>query len=429
MPKESRRTAALAFIFVTVLLDMLAVGLVVPVLPKLVVDFLHGNTSQGAEMFGVFGTVWALMQFLFAPVLGALSDRFGRRPIVLFSNLGLGLDYILMALAPNIAWLFIGRIISGISAASFPTASAYIADISPPEKRAQGFGLLGAAFGIGFVLGPAVGGILGQINPRLPFWVAAALSLANSSYGLFVLPESLPPEKRSPYSWARANPVGALALLRSHPELLGLAAVNFLGFVAHEVLPSVFVLYAGYRYHWEQRDIGITLATVGICSAVVQSLVIRPAVRWLGDRRALLLGLVFGGAGFAIFGLAPTGLLFWTGVPVMALWGLAGPTAQGLMSRRVSDSEQGRLQGASSSLRGITGMIGPLLFAFTFASFIDQGAAVQAGWHLPGAPFLLAACLLAASLPLAIWVTRGKDAGGNAEPNMTDNPAAEQLAH
>lgn len=396
------RRAAVIFIFITVVLDMLAVGMIVPVLPKLVVTFLGGDVARAAGIYGLFGTVWALMQFIFSPVLGSLSDRFGRRPVILLSNLGLGLDYILMALAPTMAWLFIGRVISGITAASFPTAGAYIADVTPPEKRAGAFGLLGAAFGIGFILGPAVGGILGGIDPRLPFWFAAGLSLLNALYGFFVLPESLSRDRRAPFTWRKANPMGSLKLLRSHPELFSLASVNLLGFIAHEALPSVYVLYAGYRYGWDERTIGLSLAAVGLCSGLVQALLIRPIVARFGERNTLIAGLAFGVAGFFVFGFASSGFAFWWGIPLTALWGLAGPAAQGLMSRRVSASEQGQLQGANSSLRGISGMIGPGIFTLIFAAFIGA----RSDWHLPGAPFYLAALLLAGACVLAWRVTR-----------------------
>ena len=399
--RAAPRRAALAFIFVTVALDMLALGMVIPVLPKLVVSFLGGDTARAARIYGLFGTVWALMQFVFSPVLGALSDRFGRRPVVLLSNFGLGLDYILMALSPNLGWLFVGRVVSGITAASVPTAGAYIADVTPPEKRAGAFGLLGAAFGLGFVLGPALGGVLGAVNPRLPFWAAAGFSLVNAAYGVLVLPESLSPEGRAGFAWRRANPVASLTLLRSHHELIGLASVNFVGYIAHEVLPSTFVLYAGYRYGWDARAVGLTLAAVGVSSAIVQAGLVRPVVRLLGERRALLLGLGFGAAGLALYGTARTGREFCAGIPVMALWGLSWPAAQGLMTRRVSGSDQGRLQGSINSLRGIAGLIGPGLFTLTFAGFIGGRAP-----HLPGAPFLLAALLLATALGLAWRATR-----------------------
>ena len=369
------RRAALIFIFVTVVLDVLALGIIVPVLPALVVDFLGGDTARAAETYGLFATAWALMQFVASPILGALSDRFGRRPIILTSIAGLGLDYILMALAPNLGWLFVGRVISGVTSANFATAAAYIADVTPVEDRAKGFGMIGAAFGLGFVLGPALGGLLGTISPRLPFWVSAALCLANSCYGLFVLPESLPLDRRSPrFSWARANPLGSLRLLRSHTELFGLASVTFLYYVAHEVLPSTFVLYTSYRYGWNTGTVGLTLALVGVCTAIVSGGLVGPIVARIGERRAALTGLTFGAIAFAIYGLAPRGTLFVAGVPVMAIWGLFGPSAQGLMTRRVAVSEQGQLQGALMGLRGLSGLISPFIFTFTFATFIGPRA-------------------------------------------------------
>src|ERR1051325_515555 len=348
-PIKPARRAALVFIFITIVLDMLAVGMIVPVLPKLVENFLGGDTAKAARVYGIFATVWALMQFVFAPLLGTMSDRFGRRPIVLLSNFGLGLDYILMALAPTLSWLFVGRVISGITAASVPTAGAYIADVTPEEKRAKAFGMLGAAFGIGFIVGPAVGGLLGSITPRLPFWVAAALSLLNAMYGLFVLPESLSQEKRARFSWARANPLGSLKLLRSHHELFGLAVATFLSALAHDSLPSTFVYYADYRYHWTPRTIGFVLATVGICFGVVQGAFVGRIVGYFGERRALMVGLLFGTIGFAIYGFAAYGWIFWLGIPVMSIWGISGPAAQGMMCRRVNPTEQGQLQGAIGS--------------------------------------------------------------------------------
>jgi MFS transporter, DHA1 family, tetracycline resistance protein len=404
LPGTRRRQAALIFIFITVVLDMLALGMVIPVLPILVRTFLGGDTARASEVFGVFATAWSLMQFLFSPIQGALSDRFGRRPVILISNFGMGLDYIFMALAPSLAWLFVGRVISGITAANIATAFAYIADVTPPEKRAQGFGLIGAAFGVGFVLGPALGGLLGAIDPRAPFWLAASLSLANAMYGVFVLPESLPPEKRAPFAWRRANPVGSLVLLRSHPELTGLALVNFLVNVAHAVLPAITVLYMAYRYGFDERQVGLTFALVGVCSVAVQMGLIGRFVARFGERAALLTGLVFGAVGFALYGVATTGTMFLIGVPVMALWGMSGPAAQGLMTRRVSASEQGQLQGANASITGIANMVGPGLFALIFAYAIGAGR----DWHLPGAPFLLAALLLALSALLAWRVTRAR---------------------
>jgi MFS transporter, DHA1 family, tetracycline resistance protein len=397
-----RREAAFAFIFATVLLDMLAVGIIIPVLPKLVFDFLGGDAEETAKILGIFGTAWALMQFFFSPLQGALSDSFGRRLMILLSNFGVGLDYVLMALAPTLGWLFVGRVISGITAASISTAYAYVADVTPPEKRAARFGLLGAAFGAGFVLGPALGGLAGTISPRLPFWIAAGLSLANALYGLVILPESLPAARRSRFLWRRANPFGALALLRSQAMLFRLATVNFLGNLAHAVLPSIGVLYMMYRYGWNESIVGLTLAGVGIASIIVSGVVVGPVTRWIGERATLMVGLLFGVAGFLIFALAPTGLIFWLAVPVMALWGLEGPACMALMSRLVGSSEQGRLQGANASVTGIANLFGPGLFTLTFAFAIGGGRE----FNLPGAPFLIASLLLAAAAVTAWLATR-----------------------
>jgi DHA1 family tetracycline resistance protein-like MFS transporter len=397
-----KRRAAFIFVFITVLLDMLALGIVIPVLPKLVVDFLAGDAARAADYLGLFGTAWALMQFVFSPIHGALADRFGRRPVILISNFGLGLDYILMALSPNIWWLFVGRLISGISAASITTAYAYIADVTPPAERAVRFGMLGVAFGAGFVFGPALGGLAGTIDPRLPFWIAAGLSLLNGFYGLLVLPESLPREQRAPFSWRIANPLGSLKLLRSQSRLLGLASVNFLGGLAHSSLPSIGVLYMMFRYRWDERTVGFTMAAIGLCAMIVQGGLIRPTVKRFGERTTLVIGLGFGLAGFATWGLAPTGLIFWLGIPLLALWGFASAASLGLMSHLVGPSEQGQLQGANSSLTGIANLLGPILFTQIFALFIGE----RTDWHLPGAPFLLAALLLFFAAVLAWRTTR-----------------------
>ncbi|MET0792101.1 MAG: TCR/Tet family MFS transporter [Polyangiaceae bacterium] len=407
-PRPPTRTrAAFLLIFITVALDMLALGVMIPVLPKLIVEFEHGNMADAAGAAGIFGFSWAAMQFIFSPLLGAVSDRHGRRPVILLSNFGLGLDYLLMALAPSLSWLFVGRLVSGITSANISTAYAYIADVTPEDERAAKFGMLGAAFGLGFVIGPALGGVLGGISLRLPFWAAAGLSLTNALYGFFILPESLSAEKRAPFAWSKANPFGSLALLRSHPRLLGLAVVAFLYNVAHDSLPSVFVLYSDYRYHWSERMVGLCLAAVGIASTIVSALLVGPLVKRLGERNALLIGLAFGVLGFGIYGWAPTGAWFLSGIPLLAIWGLAGPSFQALMSRRVEESAQGRLQGALASMSGVTGMIGPLLFTQIFAFGISSRT-----FHLPGAPYWLSSALLAASLAVAFVVAR--DAEGEA---------------
>jgi len=408
------RRAAVAFILITVLLDMLALGMIIPVLPNLIEAFRGGDTARAATTLALFGTVWAAVQFFAAPVLGSLSDRFGRRPVVLMSNFGLGFDYVLMALAPTLGWLFVGRLISGVTAASIPAAFAYIADVTPADKRARSFGLMGAAFGIGFIVGPVLGGVLSRGGPRLPFWVAAALSLTNAMYGLFVLPESLPRERRMPFSWARANPWGALKLLRTHRQLLGFASVHFLYYMAHQSLQNVFVLYTGYRYGWDSFTVGLALGAVGVATSIVQGGLVGPIVGRLGERRTLLMSLCFGVGAFVIYGLAPTGVRFALGILVMAFWGLYGPSAQGLMTRRVGPNEQGQLQGALTSVVTITGILGPALFSLTFATFIGS----KRDWHLPGAPFLVAAALLAIAFGIVWRITRPQQADAAAAPAL-----------
>jgi DHA1 family tetracycline resistance protein-like MFS transporter len=341
------------------------------------------------------------MQFVCSPLLGVLSDRFGRRPVIVLSNVGLGLDYVLMALAPTVSWLFAGRVIAGITSASMTTASAYVADVALPEERAAGFGLVGAAFGLGFIAGPAIGGLLGGIDPRLPFWFAAALSLTNAAYGFFVLPESLQREHRRAIVWRRANPFGALKLLRSHQQLLGLAAVAFLSTLAGVVLPSIYVLYVSDRYGWNTRTVGFSLTLVGVCCALAQAGLVKPAVARLGERGAMLAGLLCGAAGMAVFGTATTGAIFVCGTPLMALWGLAPAAAQSIMTRRVGASEQGQLQGALGSLASVAALLGPELFTLIYArSIAGHGAR-----NMPGAAWLLSTIMLLGATVLMLRVT------------------------
>jgi DHA1 family tetracycline resistance protein-like MFS transporter len=394
------RRAAASFIFLTITLDMLALGMIAPVLPRLIASFMAGDVSSSARMLGLFSTVFAVMQFFFSPILGSLSDRFGRRPIVLLSNFGLGLDYLLMAWAPALGWLFVGRVISGITASSIPTGMAYMTDVTPPEKRAGVFGLLGAAFGVGFVLGPALGGILGGYSPRLPFWVAGALSLLNGLYGLVVLPESLGKEHRSPFSWSRANPVGSMRMLGSNKILLGLAAVLVLGYLAQQSLMNVYVLYSDYRFGWSDRAVGLSLALVGIIQGFYGAGLVKPVVKRLGERGALTFGLIGGAIGYIMIGLSKTGILMLWGIPVLNLMSVAWPSAQSIMSREVSPSQQGQMQGAVQGLRMLAGIVGPVMFTWVFSKTYGSGAAI----HMPGAAFYLAASLLAVSLVVAQWV-------------------------
>jgi len=409
------RKAALAFILITVALDILALGMIIPVLPHLFEGFLGHDTARAAQYYGYAGMLWAAMQFLFSPVLGALSDRFGRRPVILLSNLGLGLDYIMMALAPTLSWLFIGRAISGITAASITTAGAYIADVTPAEKRAAAFGMIGAAFGLGFVVGPALGGLLGGIDPHLPFWVAAGMSLANFCYGWLVLPESLPPEKRTPrFLWKTANPLASLIWLKNHGELFGLASVHFLTSLAHYVFPSTFVLYTGYRYGWGPTEVGIALGLVGVATAIVQGGLVGRIVPRLGERRALMVGLGCGAVGLCCYGLAPTGYWMLCAIPIASFWGLSGPSIQSLMTKQLHPHEQGRLQGALSSVMGIAGMVGPGLFSQVFAEFIGPSRAL----HLPGAALLVAAFLLLVAMMLAAQIARVATFAAQSKPSL-----------
>ena len=398
--------AAFVFILVMVAFDFLAFGIIAPVLPDLIRQFEGGDFARASSITGYFGFAWATMQFIFSPILGAWSDRFGRRPVILISCFGLSIDYVFMALAPSLRWLFVGRLISGITTSNVSTAFAYVTDVTPPEKRAKPFGLISAVFGLGFVIGPAVGGYLGNINLRFPFWAAAALSFGNALYGYFILPESLPPERRAKSAWHMANPLGALKLLRSHPELAGLSIVTTLYYLAHNSLPSIWALYTEYRYAWSRRDVGLSLAVVGVCAAVVSGVLVGPFVKRFGERRSLLSGLFFGTLGFAGFALASRGWMILAVVPFIALWGIAAPAIQSLMSRHIDPSSQGKLQGAINSLRAVTGMAGPILFTQVFALAIAPRATV----HFPGAPYFLAALLLFSSLLVAAYVTRPSEA-------------------
>ncbi|MGA7297007.1 MAG: TCR/Tet family MFS transporter [Rhodanobacteraceae bacterium] len=410
----SRRRAALVFIYITVVLDMLAFGIVIPVLPHLIEQLAGGGIAEAAWWVGVFSTVFAAVQFAFSPVQGALSDRFGRRPVILISNLGLALDMVILALAPTLWLLFVARVVLGVTAASFTTANAYIADITPREKRAGAYGILGSAFGLGFILGPGLGGLLGGIDLRLPFWVSAGLALCNFLYGYFILPESLPRESRTQrFEFHNAHPLGSLKLLRRYPMVLGLAVVMFLVYLAHYVLQTVFVLYADFRYGWGPQAVGLVLMMVGAFDGAVQAFLSGRLAPRFGERRVLLAGLLFGIGAFILMGAANTGWVFLLGIPLMALWGLAGPPIQAIMTHEVDPSEQGRLQGAVTSLGSFAGIFGPYLFAQVFATSIAPDARL----HVPGLAFGLAALLLLIGTCIAARVTR----------NMRDTPASAEI--
>jgi DHA1 family tetracycline resistance protein-like MFS transporter len=394
----SGRRAAFGFIFVSAVASAMSIGIMVPILPNLLKQFVGGDTAAASEWNVVFATCGGAMSFLAGPVLGLLSDRWGRRPVLLVSLSGLGLDFLFMAFAPTLAWLFVGRLISGATSGVFSTANAYVADVTEPAGRARAFGWMGAAFSVGFLAGPALGGLLGQVNLRLPFIAAAALTLANAVYGVLILPESLPRERRAErFTLLRANPVGSLSLLRSRPGLSGLAGVYFLNQLASMVWPSVFVLYTGYRYGWTPGVVGLTMMAGSLMGVGVQSFLVGPTISRFGERGAMLAGAAAGTVGFCWYGLAPTGPLYWVGMPINCLGGLLIPGLQGLMSHRVGADQQGQLQGANQSLAGLASVVGPSLFGLSFAWAVRRPEL-----HLPGLPLLLGAIAMAACFALGL---------------------------
>jgi len=392
------RKPALAFVFVTLVLDILGIGLIIPILPRLIESLCGGNVSAASSVYGSLAALYSLMQFVFAPVLGSLSDRFGRRAVILSSLLGSGLDYLVLAFAPTLPWFFVGRIIAGITGANIAASSAYIADVSPPEKRAGNFGLIGAAFGLGFIAGPALGGLLGHLGLRVPFFVAAGLTLLNWLYGLFVLPESLPLVNRRAFSWARANPVGSLLALKRYPVVLGLTGTFFLINLAHQTLPSTWVLYTGYRYHWNSAQVGLSLAIVGLMAAIVQGGLARRIVPALGERRSIIIGLTNATIVMTAYGLATRGWMVYAILVVGSLGAIAMPAIQGLISRSVPLNEQGAMQGSLASLGSVAGIIGPPLATGLFGYFISPRAPA----HVPGVAFFWGSFLIFCSLLLAL---------------------------
>ena len=405
------RRAATGFIFVTVVIDVMAGTMAFPVMPTLIAQVSPGSPARTAELFGVLGTLFFVMQFVASPVQGALSDRFGRRPIILGSAFGLAADFVIMALAPSIVWLAIGRVIGGVLAGSITAANAYVADTTAPEKRATQFGFLFAAMAFGQTVGPALGGFLAGYGTRVPFWAAAGLSLLSALYGLFVLPESLRNDNPAPLVWAELHPVGAVAkLVRITPAFLPWAVAVALGALAGVGVNNVFVVYAGYRYGWTPRDIGVLLSTIGIVSVALQVLVVSRAVKLLGERTTMLIGFALIAGGFAAAGFAPTGGLFFAAVLVSILGNISGPAQSSLMSRLVGPEDQGLLSGAINAIRSFDGMIGPVLFTVLFAQSLRLGGVA---WS--GLAFVVAALLFAASGLLSAWITRAPPASARAE--------------
>ena len=398
---RSRFNPAIGFILVTAALDVMALGIIIPVLPALIVEFT-GSDADAGVWNGIMVALWAGMQFLFSPIIGSLSDRYGRRPVILISALGLAADFALMAVAPDLWWLAVGRILGGITSSSFTTTFSYMADITPPEQRSRAYGLIGAAYSAGFVAGPVIGGFLGEIGPRVPFWAAAGLALVAFVYGLLVIPESLKPELRTPFSWRRANPIGSLHLLRSHRQLSGLAIVYFLVYVAHNVFAAVFVLYAGYRYGWSIWEIGLSLALWGVLDIIAQAALVGPMVKRIGDFATMTIGLVLGALGLVLLGLAADTPTFIAGIVVSSMWGLAMPTIQSLMTQRVSETEQGQLQGANQSVASIASVVAPLFFGWLYGLSIGPDAVLP---H-PGFVFFTAGVVLGLSALIGLRARR-----------------------
>ena len=382
----------------TLVLDILGIGLIIPITPRLVESFQGTGVADASKTYGLLVALYSLMQFGGAPVLGSLSDRFGRRPVILLSLLGAGLDYFLLAFAPTLGWFFVGRIIAGLTGANFAAATAYIADISPPEKRAANFGMIGAAFGLGFILGPALGGVLGDVGLRVPFIVAGVLTLLNALYGWFVLPESLAPENRRAFSWKRSNPVGALLHLQKYPMVLGLAGTYFLIYLAHQVLPSTWVLYTSYRYNWTVSQTGLSLAVVGLMAAIVQGGLTRIIVGRIGERKSAIIGLAVGSLAYAGYGLATEGWMIYAILVIGSIGGITGPAVQGLISRNVGADEQGGMQGTLASMSSIAGIAGPPIATGLFSYFVRPTAPAE----LPGAAFFCSAALMIVALLLAM---------------------------
>jgi DHA1 family tetracycline resistance protein-like MFS transporter len=391
------KQAAVGFIFITLLLDVTGIGIIIPVMPSLIMELTGEGLSAASKYGGWLIFAYAFFQFIFSPIVGALSDKYGRRPVLLVSLFGFGLDYILLALAPNLWWLFLGRILSGIMGASFTTGAAYIADVSAPEKRAANFGLIGAAFGLGFIVGPVIGGLLGEFGPRVPFYAAAVLSLLNWLYGLFILPESLTAEKRRAFSWKRANPLGSLINLKRYPVLAGLIFAMVFVYIAAHAVQSTWAYFTMYRFEWGEAEVGYSLGFVGVLSALVQGVLIRWLIPKIGENASVYLGMIFYAIGLVLFSLAGDGWMVYPYMVVYCLGGIAGPALQGIMSNQVPSNEQGELQGALTSTMSATSIIGPPIMTGLFAYFTGQDAPIE----LPGAPMMLGAILVLIGLFLS----------------------------
>ena len=394
------RQAAFGFIFASALMNSISFGIMLPIVPNLIRELAGGDTSSASEWNVLFATSWGVMQLFCGPLLGMLSDRIGRRPVLLISFFGLGLDFLLMAYAPNLWWLLAGRLLNGATASTMSTANAYLADVTPPDQRAKTFGLMASAFSIGFIVGPMIGGLLGEYGLRLPFIAVAVITFANAIYGLLVLPESLPKERRAKrFEWGRANPLGALRLLRSHSDLLPLAGVAFLFQLSQMVLPTIYVLYTAHRYGWSTGMEGAAFLLIGVLGVFVQMVLVGPVVARIGLRNAILLGAVSGAACYAWYGAMANGWVFLVGAALQALQGFLMPGLQGLMTRLVRPEEQGQLQGANQSMMGVASIAGPMIFGMVFAWSVRHETISS----IPGLAFYVASGLMVAAVLLAFW--------------------------
>lgn len=401
---SNKKSAAIGFIFITMLIDITGWGIIIPVIPKLIQELIHDDVSEAAKIGGWIAFAYAITQFIFAPIIGNLSDKFGRRPIILISLFAFGLDYILLALAPNITWLFIGRIIAGISGASITTASAYIADVSTPENRAKNFGMIGAAFGLGFIIGPVIGGLLGQFGSRVPFYAAAVLCLLNFLYGYFILPESLPEHNRREFSLKRANPIGAFLNLRKYPQLIGLVISIFLLYTASHAVHSNWGYYTIYKFNWDEKMIGLSLGAIGLLVGLVQGLLIRWVNPKLGNEKSVYVGMGLYTFGMLLFALATESWMLFVFLIPYCLGGIAGPAMQSLISGQVPPNEQGEIQGTLSSLMSASAIVGPPMMSTVFYYFTHK----EAPFQFAGAHFVLGAFLMLVSTIIAYYTLRKK---------------------
>lgn len=397
--KKSKKQAAIGFIFITMLIDITGWGIIIPVIPKLIKELIHADISEAAKIGGWLTFAYSITQFVFAPLIGSLSDKFGRRPIILISLFGFSLDYLFLAIAPTIGWLFLGRIIAGITGASITTASAYIADVSTDENRAKNFGMIGAAFGLGFIIGPVIGGLLGQYGSRIPFYAAGILCMVNFLYGYFVLPESLDKDKRREFNWKRANPVGALLSLKKYPKLIGLISSMFILYVASHAVQSNWSFYTIFRFNWDEKMIGISLGIVGLLVSIVQGGLIRYTSPRLGNEKSIYVGMILYTISMVLFAFASESWMMFAFLIPYCLAGIAGPALQSVISAEVLPTEQGEIQGTLTSLMSASAIIGPPLMSTIFYYFTHK----EAPFLFPGAPFILASVLMLVATVIAFY--------------------------